>query len=810
MNALLIALAAMLTLGVASYKTWSLKLTAIAAGLLTLLSLFFGGGVLLTLILFLIALLFLFLSQDKLRISKLSKPLYSWYRKALPPISQTEQEAIDAGTVWWDGELFSGKPQWNKLLDLPKPALTAEEQAFLDGPTATLCSMVNNWDINHNTSMIPDEVVDYIHQEGFLGMIIPKAYGGLEFSGMAQSQIISKIAITGGCVSNYINVPNSLGPGELLIKYGTEKQKDYYLPRLASGKELPCFALTGPLAGSDATSLPDTGVVCKKKVRGKEVLGIKLTFNKRYITLAPVATLVGLAFRLQDPDHLMGEVDDYGITCALVPRKTSGMKIGNRHKPVGDAFLNGPISGKDVFIPLDAIIGGPEMAGKGWTMLVNCLSVGRCITLPSVSNGLAKNMLLGTSSYAALRKQFGLPISRFEGVQKPLARMAGMAYIINASRMHTAQSLSYGEKPSVASAILKYHLTEMARTCALDAMDIQGGKAVMMGPKNYIADAYTSVPIAITVEGANIMTRNLMIFGQGAIRSHPYVLKEMQLASQEENDETIEQFDEVFFNHAGFTISNGVRSLAMALTGGRFAGTPNNGRFAQSYRDITRLSSAFALVADVSMLSMQSKLKFKEMLSARLGDLLSNLYLASMVLKQYESDGAPEEDAPLVQWCLDYLLHQYQIAMQEVLQNYPNRALAAALKLIVFPVGGRFAAPADKLETQIARLMTSDSDCRKRLLDGCFDADIPTNPVGKVNAVFKQQIALMPLYKKIKTATKEGKVERALGARQIELAQQAKVVTAAEAKKLLTFDKELMEVINVDDFDPKQLIRNVA
>ena len=459
MTTFTIIVLALVVITAISYHAWSLRNAAFALGAVTLFAIIFNGSIILGGILILLTLGLALLSIKTLRVRYLSRPIFAWFKNVLPPLSQTEQEAIDAGTVWWDGELFSGRPRWNKLLDLPKPEFSEEEKAFIDGPVRTLIGMVDTWDINHNTEDAPKDAVAYIKKQGFLGMIIPKSYGGLEFSGMAQTEVMSLLAASGGCVSLYVGVPNSLGPGELLIKYGTEQQKDYYLPRLADGREIPCFALTGPHAGSDATALPDTGVVCKQKIKGKNTLGIKLNFNKRYITLAPVATLIGLAFRLQDPDHLIGEVDDYGITCALIPHDSKGVTIGRRHKPIGDSFLNGPILGKDVFVPLDAIIGGQEMAGKGWTMLVDCLSVGRCITLPSISNSMAKHLLLGTTAYAALRQQFGVPISKFEGVQKPLARMAGMAYIINAARLHTSQSLSYGEKPSVASAILKYHLT---------------------------------------------------------------------------------------------------------------------------------------------------------------------------------------------------------------------------------------------------------------------------------------------------------------------------------------------------------------
>ncbi|MEE8233657.1 MAG: acyl-CoA dehydrogenase, partial [Gammaproteobacteria bacterium] len=468
-----------------------------------------------------------------LRQKYLSTPFFSLFKKMLPALSDTEKEAIDAGTVWWDGQLFSGDPDWKSLIKIEKPGLSDEEQAFLDGPVTELCRMSDAWKINHDWRVIPEHIIDFVRENGFLGMIIPKEYGGLELSAIAQSEVLIKISNAGGGITYLVAVPNSLGPGELLIKYGTEEQKNYYLPRLAEGKEIPCFALTAPTAGSDATSIPDTGVVCKGKWEGKEVTGMRLSFSKRYITLAPIATLIGLAFKLLDPDHLIGDIDDYGITCALLPRETEGLIIGRHHLSIGDAFLNGPLRGKNVFVPLDYIIGGQEMAGKGWRMLVNCLSVGRCITLPTGGAAFSKRVVMGTTAYTSLRRQFGVQIKQFEGIQKPLARMVGFAYIINAARLHTIQSVDAGEKPAVPSAILKYHCTEMARQCLLDAMDIHGGKAVMKGPKNYIASAYESIPVAITVEGANILTRNLMIFGQGATRSHPYVLEEMQLVSKD-------------------------------------------------------------------------------------------------------------------------------------------------------------------------------------------------------------------------------------------------------------------------------------
>ena len=748
------------------------------------------------------------LAYTPFRQERLSKPIFKWFKGVLPELSPTEQEAIDAGTVWWDGELFSGKPNWTRLLDIPKPEITPEGQAFLDGPVTELCRMTDAWKINHDWNQIPEPIINYVKSNKFFGMIIPKEYGGLDLTAVEQSEVLSRLANTGGGVNYLVGVPNSLGPGELLIKYGTPEQQKYYLPRLANGEEIPCFALTGPTAGSDATSIPDTGVVCKGEWEGEEVLGMRLNFNKRYITLAPIATLVGLAFNLRDPDGLIGDIKDYGITCALLPRDTQGMTIGRRHLPVGDAFLNGPIQGENVFVPLSFIIGGQENAGKGWRMLVNCLSVGRCITLPSSGNAACKRMLMGTSAYATLRKQFGLPISMFEGVQKPLARMTGYAYIVSAARLHTAQALEFGEKPSVASAILKYHCTEMARQSVIDAMDIHGGKAIIKGPKNYVSSAYESIPVGITVEGANILTRNLMIFGQGATRSHPYVLREMELAASADMNEALPEFDDVFFKHVGFSLSNASRALIMGLTGSKFAGgDEGHVSVQQYYRHLNRLSAAFALIADVSMLSLQSKLKFKEMLSARLGDLLSNLYLASMVLKQYENEGCPKEELPVVRWSLDYLLNRYQVAMCEILDNYPNRVLALTLRTLIFPLGAHFKAPADSLDTEIVRLMTSASEVRERMVSGTFDEVLPNNPLGHVNAVFKQSLQLQPVYKRIRQAIKDKTLPKLQGVKLLQLAHEHAVITAAELSELTAFEASTMDVIHVDDFADEDLIR---
>ncbi len=789
------------------YTGTTLTTFAVASAIGLVLSWSLSLNFIFTLVLVILTFVSGLLSIPAFRKKYLSTPFFSMFKKMLPPLSDTEQEAIDAGTVWWDGELFTGKPDWKSLISTPKPELTEHEKAFLEGPVEELCRMADAWKINHEWNLIPDEIIQFVRDKGFLGMIIPKKYGGLELSAVAQSEVLIKVSSTGAAITYLVAVPNSLGPGELLIKYGTEEQKNYYLPRLAEGKEIPCFALTAPLAGSDATSIPDTGVVCKGMWEGKEIIGMRLNFNKRYITLAPIATLVGLAFKLKDPDHLIGDIEDYGITCALLPSDTEGLKIGRRHLPIGDAFLNGPVEGEDVFVPLDYIIGGPAMAGKGWRMLVNCLSVGRCITLPTGGAAYAKRTFMGTTAYASLRKQFGLPIKQFEGIQKPLARMAGFTYIVNSARLHTIQSVDGGEKPAVPSAIIKYHCTEMARQCAIDAMDIHGGKAIMKGPRNYIASTYESIPVAITVEGANILTRNLMIFGQGATRSHPYVLREMELAVQEANDTVIDQFDDVLFKHIGYTLHNGVRAFVMGLTGSRLESNPGHPKLARYYAHLNRMSAAFALIADISMLSLQARLKFMEMLSARLGDLLSDLYLASMVIKHYENDGCPEEDFPVVQWSLEYLMHHYQEAFREILENYPSRVLSAVMKLVVFPLGMHFRAPSDDLERKMIKIIASDTSTRERMTAGLYMEPGENNPLAHVNTVFLESLALQPINDKLRMAVKEKKLPKLQGRALIDAAKEVGVLSTEEADQLIRFDDRLMSVIHVDDFDQDYLIR---
>ncbi|MEX2525841.1 MAG: acyl-CoA dehydrogenase [Gammaproteobacteria bacterium] len=789
----------------------SLRHAAIGSAALLLVYLILGGdSLILGLILLLSAAVTTLLSLDRVRINHITPVLLRWYRRSLPGISETEREAIDAGSVWWEGELFGGAPDWRRLLDEPKTQLTEEEQAFLDGPVEELCRRVDSWDVNFNLADVPGDLIPFIKENGFLGLIIPKDYGGLGFSPLAQVMIMTRLFSLSGVVANYINIPNALGPGELLLEYGTQEQKDYYLPRLARGEELPCFALTSPFAGSDATSLPDTGTVCKGLWQGREIIGMRLDIDKRYITLAPVATLIGLAFRLRDPDHLIGDVDDYGLTCALIPHDVKGIEIGRRHLPIGDPFVNGPIRGRGVFVPLDTIIGGVAMAGTGWRMLLNCLSAGRAISLPCTANSFAQNALAATGVYTRIRRQFNLPIARFEGVQKPLAAMAGLTCIINAAGIQTAKALNRGQKPAVAGSILKYHSTEMARQVVNHAMDIHGGKGVMKGPGNYLSDRYESVPVPITVEGANIMTRSLMIFGQGAIRCHPFILREMQLTQAQEDEAVIREFDRVFFRHLGNTCRNGAHALVHALTGSLFAPAPADTDLRDLYRQASRLSAAFAFVADMALASLRGSLKMREMLSARLGDLLSTLYLISMLLKHHDDQGRPAEDRPLVRWGCRYLMHQYQEAMHELLRNLPNRPLALICRAVVFPLGRRFHAPEDALDSQVALLVTQPTETRRRLIEGIYLTPNDNNPVGRLNALLPEVDAVDPLYVKLRQAVKEGLSPTTLGADAITVAQQAGIINAEEATALRDYDEKAMAFINVDEFEYGDLGRRTS
>ncbi|MBM4216844.1 MAG: acyl-CoA dehydrogenase, partial [Gammaproteobacteria bacterium] len=733
-------------------------------------------------------------------------PFMKIYRRMLPAMSSTEREALEAGTVWWDGELFTGKPNWSKLLGAKAPILSAEEQAFLDGPCEELCRMIDDFDITHRRGDMPPELWDFLKRNGFFAMIIAKKYGGLEFSAYAHSCVLAKLSSRSAVVSSTVAVPNSLGPGELLQHYGTDEQKNYYLPRLASGEDIPCFALTGPRAGSDAASLPDSGVVCRGMWQGREIIGLRLNFSKRYITLAPVATVVGLAFRMFDPERLLGNTTDIGITCALIPRETAGISVGRRHFPLNVPFQNGPIKGTDVFVPLDYIIGGPKMAGQGWRMLVEQLSVGRCISLPSSGTGGGKAAVFATGAYARIRRQFNMPVGKFEGVESVLAKMVGLTYTMDAARSVTAGAIDGGERPSVPSAMLKYHVTEMSRQIANDAMDIHGGKGICLGPRNYLGRGYQVVPVAITVEGANILTRSLIIFGQGAIRCHPFVLKEMEAARNPNRAQGVKDFDSALFGHVGFTLSNAVRSLVMAMTNARFTAVPVEGPVARYYQHIVRFSASFAVAVDVAMLSLGGYLKKKENLSARLGDVLSCMYLASMVLKHYENQGRRPEDFPLVEWACRNLLYKAQEQLHGFLRNFPNRFLAGVMRLMIFPRGLQYSAPDDRLGRKLSELVLEPTDVRDRLCYPVYRRIEPGNALGLLQEVLEMAERAEALEKRLRVeGVKTGRITALDLPGQIDEGESSGLLSNEEAAWLRAYDRKVMELINVDDFAPHEL-----
>jgi acyl-CoA dehydrogenase len=741
-----------------------------------------------------------------LRRQYFTKPLFSWFQKVLPPMSETERDAIDAGTVWWDGELFSGRPDWDKLLAYPKAQLTEEEQEFIDGPTEELCAMVSDWEIGQAMDL-PPAAWEHIKTHGFFALIIPKEYGGKGFSAYAHSQVAMKLATRSGDLASTVMVPNSLGPAELLLHYGTDEQRNHYLPRLARGDDIPCFALTGPLAGSDAGAMPDTGVICKGEWEGKETLGLRLNWEKRYITLGPVATLLGLAFKAHDPDHLLGDEEDLGISLALIPTDTPGVEIGRRHLPLGAAFMNGPNSGKDVFIPLEFLIGGQEMLGKGWMMLMNCLSVGRSISLPAVGTGAAKFTSLVTGQYAQVREQFNVPLSAFEGIQEALARIGGNAWLMDSARMLTANAVDLGEKPSVLSAILKYHLTERGRECISHAMDVHGGKGIIMGPNNYLGRNWQGAPIFITVEGANILSRNLMIFGQGAIRCHPYVLKEMALAGREDHDQALKEFDSLLMQHIGFAVSNAASTLVLNLGVGHFEKAPGN-RLSQGYfRALNRQAAAFALLADLSMMLLGGELKRRERLSARLGDVLSHMYLASAALKRYHDLDSPDHLEPLFAWAMEESLGESESALDELLSNFPNKVLGCLLRVIVFPFGRRHTGPSDALDAEVAAVIgrAKGDPTLEELLAGCYRPQSAEDPVGALQHAYDLLSASHPVQAKLHTALKSGQVKPAAGEHIIDAALNAGVLQAGEAQTLREAEAARRKVIDVDDFSKEEL-----
>jgi acyl-CoA dehydrogenase len=731
------------------------------------------------------------------------------FRRILPPMSQTEREALEAGSVWWDGELFSGRPRWEKLLDVPRAVLTEEERRFLANETETLCGMVSDWETTNVYKDLPPRVWQYVKDKGFIGLNIPREYGGKGYSATAISEIVQKLSTRSGTTSVTVLVPNSLGPAELLLHYGTEEQKRHYLPRLAKGLEIPCFALTNPNAGSDAASIPDFGVVCWGEHEGKRTLGLRVTWDKRYITLGPVATLLGLAFRAHDPDHLISQVEDLGITCALIPTSHPGVNIGRRHMPLNAVFQNGPNWGKDVFIPMEWVIGGQPMVGKGWRMLMECLAAGRGIMLPSSNTGMAKLAVRTTGGYARVRRQFKTPIGRFEGIEEPLTRMGGNLYAIDAVRTLTARAVDLGEKPAVLSAIAKLHCTARAREVIADAMDVVGGKGICMGPSNVLGAAYMQVPVSITVEGANILTRSLIVFGQGAIRCHPYVLKEMEATREQDRQRASVAFDAALWGHIRFVVTNLARSFVMGLTGSHFVGVPRNvaPEMRRYYQQLTRFSAALAFVSDVSMATLGGALKRKEKLSARLGDVLSLLYLSSATLKRYEDDGRPRADAPLAHWAIWDAMFKAQSAFEGVLSNFPNRFVARVVGWLVFPLGRPYEVPSDRLGHQVARLLIEPSDSRDRLTAGMFVPDDAEDPVAQIEKALNLAIAIEPIEAKLRAGAKHGRFDaKVLPGTPPEVAEQravqAGVITPDEARTLAEHRDVSAKVIRVDDFGP--------
>ncbi|MBL4762764.1 MAG: acyl-CoA dehydrogenase, partial [Gammaproteobacteria bacterium] len=702
--------------------------------------------------------------------------------------------------VWWDGELFSGRPDWEKLLNIPAPALTSDEHDFIEGPVEELCAMIDDWDITHNKNDLPPEMWTFLKKNKFFGMIIPKSYGGLEFSALAHSTVIMKLASRSISVAVTVMVPNSLGPAELLLHYGTEKQRKHYLKNLAIGKEIPCFALTGPDAGSDAGAMPDKGYVCHDEFEGqKNVLGIRVSWEKRYITLGPVATVLGLAFKLYDPEHILGEEDDLGITLALIPTSTPGVFIGNRHFPLDQAFLNGPNRGENVFIPMEWVIGGVERIGQGWRMLMESLAVGRGISLPALSVGGCKVAAHYSGAYARIRKQFKIPIARFEGVEEVLARIAANAYMTDAARQLTTVALDLGERPAVITAIVKYQLTERMRKSINDAMDIHGGSGICMGPSNFIARMYQAQPIAITVEGANILTRSLIVFGQGAIRSHPWLVKEIDAVNNVDKAAGEKQFDKALFGHLGFILSNLTRVFWLGLTNARLVKAPST-PIKRYFQQLSQLSTSFAVVTDFCLASMGGSLKRREKISGRMADVLANMYLISATLKRFEDQGQRHEDLPLLQYACHDAFYEANEKLMEVLRNFPVPYVGTLLHFILFPLGRRHARPRDAMSRHAADILFRPSETRDRLTHGIYKTLQPNDAFGRIEYAFQLVHQADTFERKILHAIKDGRLSNGLVQDCLREAVDKEIVSAAEAACVLRAIRATREAIRVDEF----------
>lgn len=719
----------------------------------------------------------------------LTRPLFTWARRVLPTMSDTEREALEAGDVWWDAELFTGNPDWPKLLGVPAAALSAEEQAFLDGPVEELCGMLDDWRINWELRDLPPEVWAFIKANRFFGMIIPKDCGGLGFSAFAHSEVIRKISTRSLTAAVTVMVPNSLGPGELLLEFGTKEQKDYWLPRLADGREIPCFALTSAEAGSDAASMVDRGVICRGSHDGRELLGLRLNWRKRYITLAPLATVLGLAFKAYDPDHLIGDKVDLGISVALIATNTEGVEIGRRHLPCLQPFENGPTLGRDVFVPLDAVIGGPERLGQGWKMLMSALAAGRGISLPALSSAAAAFAARTTGAYARVREQFNVPIGKFEGIEEALGRIAATAYLLDGARRLTCAAIDRGHQPAVISAIMKSQATERMRIAINDAMDIHGGKAVMDGPQNYLGNFFRVIPIGITVEGANILTRNLIIYGQGAIRCHPYLFEEMMAFAEADPKKGLDRFDKIIWRHAGHSLKTVARAFLRSWTGGRLGPAPDRGAATRFYRQLSRYAASFALVSDMALLTLGGTLKRKELIAARLGDILAELYLLSAALKRWEDEGQQEADFPLLAWCMESGFNTIEARFAGVFTNLPNRFAAWILRFIIQPFGARHRAPADAVTKSCARLLLEPSQTRERLTAGLYPGK-DDEAVARLERAFRLVIENEPIAKKLRDA----------GIADWRTAEKSGLITDNEGKRMADQEEAVAKVLAVDDF----------
>ena len=738
-----------------------------------------------------------------LREALIAKPAFNILSKAMPSMSITEREALEAGTSWWEKELFMGAPDWQKFDQYPYPKLSVEEQSFVDNEVQQLCAMLDEWKIHHKDKNLPPEVWQFIKDKGFLGLIIPKSFGGKQFSAFAQSRIMSKIASRSLTAAVSCMVPNSLGPGELLLHYGTTAQKQRYLPGLANGTEIPCFGLTSPEAGSDAGAIPDTGIVCYGSYQGQEVLGLKMNFSKRWITLAPIATVIGLAFKLYDPDGLLGDKSksEYGITCALIPASHEGIKIGARHNP-GAPFMNGTVEGTDIFIPIDWIIGGQQNAGKGWRMLMECLGVGRGISLPALATAAGEMSYLLVGAFASVRQQFKVSVGHFEGVQEATSDIASDAYMLESFRYMVTCGLNQGGTPAVMTAMAKYYATETMRKVINHGMDVVGGRAIQLGPRNFMALTYQSIPVAITVEGANILTRSLMIFGQGSMRCHPYLFEELQLLQSDNKESALKKFNTLLFKHLAYTFNRAAKALAFGLTGGSKEGSSSADDFSKPYYAmINRMSADFALTADMALGILAGDLKRKEMLSGRLADIHAHLFIATAILNYYEHGQRTESDQKHAELALNKALYNAQEAFFGLYENFPVKIAATLVKLISFPFGRPVTKPSDELKQQVAQLLLKENSFRAELKKHVYYTTDETDVMGRMESTFQMLLTLQPLWDKFKKAESKDQFKGLTFEEHITDAVAVGFITANEAEKLLKYNAKRYDSMLTDIFD---------